>query len=86
MKIRTEHVYPPIPSRTSDWCAYDEDSYDGAEDAGPQLVGWGPTEEIALEDLRDQIMERECERDMKRALAMGKVWDSLFEQLLGKQS
>jgi hypothetical protein len=49
-KIRTEFVYPPIPIRTSDWCA----TFDGEEE-GPQ--GWGRTEQAAIDDLLDQIEE-----------------------------
>ncbi len=41
--ICTENVYPPIPIRSYDWSACD-DSYDGAEDSGPQAVGWSDTE------------------------------------------
>ena len=47
-KIRTVHVYPPIPARTFDWMAYFEDQ-EGDESA---LIGWGPTLEAAVEDLR----------------------------------
>lgn len=55
MNIRTQHVYPPIPIRTMDWCAFDEDTYDGAEDSHP-IVGWGATEAEAVADLK-QLME-----------------------------
>lgn len=40
--IVTVHVYPPIPIRTSDWCAYRD----------PEgLTGWGRTEADAIADL-----------------------------------
>ena len=39
------------------WQAYDADTYDGAEDAGPQCVGYGKTEREAIEDLMEQIEE-----------------------------
>lgn len=44
-KIVTSFVYPPIPIRTSDWCAY----RDGLEEAGN--YGWGRTEQEAIADL-----------------------------------
>lgn len=47
-QIITSHVYPPIPIRSHDWCAYFDD--DGAE-AG--RYGWGRTEEEAIQDLKD---------------------------------
>jgi hypothetical protein len=36
--------------RTERWHAYDDDTYDGAEDAGPQIVGLGATPEEAIAD------------------------------------
>jgi hypothetical protein len=36
--IKTVCVYPPIPTRDSDWCAF----FDGEEEAGD--YGWGRTE------------------------------------------
>ena len=44
--IKTDHIYPPIPIREYDWCAY----YDGLEEDGPQ--GFGRTEQAAIEDLK----------------------------------
>jgi hypothetical protein len=38
----------------------DSDEYDGAPDAGPQLVGQGDTEEEAKEDFYDQRLERQA--------------------------
>jgi hypothetical protein len=61
MKITTSFVYPPIPLRQFDWCAYDDDSYDGALDAGPQCVGYGRTEEEAIADFREQWEEKHGE-------------------------
>ena len=49
-RVRTQCVCPPIPLRHFDWCAW----VDGEEE-GP--VGWGPTEDIALEDLADKMEE-----------------------------
>ena len=47
-RIKTVHVFPPIPARTFDWMAYFEDQ-EGDENA---LIGWGPTVEMAIEDLK----------------------------------
>lgn len=47
-KIITCFVNPPIPIRTSDWCAY----YEGSGEIGP--VGWAATEVEAIDDLRAQ--------------------------------
>lgn len=44
-KIITSHVYPPIPCRQFDWCAY----RDGEEEQGN--YGWGHTEAAAIRDL-----------------------------------
>lgn len=44
-KIITSNVYPPIPIRAMDWCAY----YDGEEEL--QQYGWGKTETEAIADL-----------------------------------
>ena len=44
-KIVTSHIYPPIPDRSMDWCAY----YDGEEERGD--YGYGPTEQAAIDDL-----------------------------------
>ena len=41
-------VYPPIPIRSFDWCAYYEG--DWANEDGPR--GWGATREEAIEDLK----------------------------------
>lgn len=50
-KIITEFVYPPIPIRTCDWCAY----LDGYEPGNK--IGWGTTEEEAKADLLEQLEE-----------------------------
>lgn len=54
--IKTAHVYPPIPIRTHDWCAYYDDTY--PEDG---LCGWGKTESEAILDLMEQETEQEDE-------------------------
>lgn len=47
-KIKTEHVYPPIPVRHMDWLAW----YDGEEDE-QMPHGSGATEKEAIRDLMD---------------------------------
>lgn len=47
-RIVTEHIYPPIPVRTMDWCAY----FDGEEELGG--YGYGRTEAEAMADLREE--------------------------------
>ncbi|MDR5728041.1 MAG: hypothetical protein RB191_11510 [Terriglobia bacterium] len=59
VKIRTDHVFPPIPVRHMDWAAIDDNTYDGAEDASDP-VGRGATELEAIEDLLTQIEERKA--------------------------
>ena len=44
--VRT-YVYPPIPDRKMDWCAY----RDGYEERGAGTYGWGRTDEEAVADL-----------------------------------
>ena len=52
MVIKKQYVNPPIPVRSSDWCAYPED----CEEYGP--YGWGSTEAEAISDLKDQLDEQ----------------------------
>lgn len=54
LRIKTEHVYPPIPIRSFDWCAW----VDG-EDEETRIQGWGSTESEAIADLEEQIEERD---------------------------
>lgn len=44
-QIITSFVYPPIGTRSHDWCAYYEDHVEDGD------YGWGPTEEEAIVDL-----------------------------------
>jgi hypothetical protein len=46
MKIVTHCIFPPIPDRQFDWCAY----YDN-DDGHP--CGYGRTEEEAIADLKE---------------------------------
>lgn len=58
MKIRTTFDFPPIPDRSFDWSAIDEETYDGAEDSGNRhQVGRGRTEQEAIDDLMAILAE-----------------------------
>ena len=39
------------------WYAIDADTYDGADDAGPQMMGHGSTEKEAMMDLIEQMLD-----------------------------
>lgn len=54
-KIKTSHIFPPIPIRSFDWCAW----RDGEEERG--VYGYGYTENGAVMDLLD--IEAEAEED-----------------------
>jgi hypothetical protein len=54
MNIKTEYWPKPIPDRSYDWSAVDDDTYDGP--GCP--VGYGFTEQAAILDLREQLKER----------------------------
>ena len=51
MKIVTNFVYPPIPVRQFDWSAVDDETYDGEG----CKIGYGATEQEAIDDLLDQM-------------------------------
>lgn len=51
MNIKTHFCYPPIPIRNYDWNA----TLDSFEPGG--LIGYGSTEQEAIEDLKSQIEE-----------------------------
>jgi hypothetical protein len=63
MKIRTTHVYPPIPVRSFDWSAVDDDTYDADCDQdgffSTSPIGWGATEAEAIADLKEQRRTRD---------------------------
>jgi hypothetical protein len=62
MKIKTE--FHPTP-RGGEWTAIDEDTYDGHES---HMLGWGKTEQEAIEDLERLFEERaECFEEEDRA-------------------
>jgi hypothetical protein len=54
MTIVTWHERPPIPVRSFDYGAVDDDTYDGP--GCP--IGWGETPEAAIADLKAQFEER----------------------------
>jgi hypothetical protein len=51
--IVTTHVYPPIPCRKHDWCAYPA----GEEEDGH--YGWGRTEDEAVGELIEMLRDNE---------------------------
>lgn len=51
--IETEHVYPPIPDRSWDWSATRKGYEPG------DLIGRGPTEQKAIDDLLEQEADSE---------------------------
>ncbi len=51
-KIITRHEYPPIPIRNYDWSAIREDYDEG------DLIGYGATKKMAIEDLKRQESEQ----------------------------
>jgi hypothetical protein len=65
-KIETSCECPPIPVRSMDWCAsikdgdydYDWDG-EGWISVGTDPVGYGATEEEAIQDLLEQLEERD---------------------------
>ncbi len=61
-KIITTHVFPPIPIRSFDWSAH----YAGEEDEHMDM-GWGRTEEDAVEDLKENFPrgDNEIEQDVR---------------------
>lgn len=63
MTIKTSFVYPPIPIRKFDWSAIDEDTYDADCDENGYFstcpAGRGATEQEAIEDLMEQLAEKE---------------------------
>jgi len=62
-KIVTHHIFPPIPIRTHDWCAY----YEGEEERGG--YGYGRTEAEAIHDFLDNHgFEDESETIIKRCV------------------
>jgi len=48
----TSFVYPPIPYRGMDWCAYLDDDVENAS-----RYGWGRTEAEAILELEEILMD-----------------------------
>lgn len=65
MKVRTnQNGIDPWP-----WSAVDDDTYDGAEDsASRHMIGYGRTEEEAIEDLKRLFQEHAEWQDMTGTL------------------
>lgn len=55
-KVRVNFDYPPIPIRSFDWSAW----LDGREEFGP--YGCGPSRDMAIADLLEQLYERSLEQ------------------------
>jgi hypothetical protein len=63
ISLSTTFEYPPIPCRSMDWSAIDDDTYDasyeGEDEAGNHWksgpVGRGATEAEAIKDLLEQL-------------------------------
>ena len=57
MKILTQYIRPPIPIRTSDWLAWDDDTADI-----DTPTGVGRTQEEAIRDLLEQLGYEEVKK------------------------
>jgi hypothetical protein len=55
MRIKTFYDPPPIPIRGCDWQAIDDETYDG--EGYP--IGYGATEQEAIDDLLSKIEDAE---------------------------
>lgn len=59
MKIQTDCICPPIPTRKFDWSAIDADTYDADFDGENFVskcpIGRGETEQEAIADLMEQL-------------------------------
>jgi hypothetical protein len=53
MKIITQNIFPPIPDRNFDWSAVTDDYEPG------HPIGYGPTEQAAVTDLKEQLEDTE---------------------------
>jgi hypothetical protein len=82
MRLRT--VFQSLAPDAERYATYNESEYDGAPDAGAQMIGYGPTEADARADFMDLWLERESERDVKRAVQLAKVWDGFLDRLFSR--
>ena len=55
INVRSEYWAKPIPPREFDWSAIDDGTYDGAPDSKSNAIGYGETEQDAIDDLLGQI-------------------------------
>jgi hypothetical protein len=55
LRIVTSYEPPPVPFRNCDWTAVDDRTYDGPGNP----IGWGATEQQAIDDLLEQICNDE---------------------------
>lgn len=77
--VVTHNDYPPIPTRDMDWSCVSVD-YDGAEDAGPQIMGHGATEVEALADYYMQV-ESSLTDQLAAAHDRERQWKLAFDSL-----
>jgi len=54
-RIKTEYWAKPIPDRQFDWSAIDDRTY-GGEPSDP--IGYGATEQEAIEALTEQLVQK----------------------------
>lgn len=66
-KIVTSNIYPPIPIRTMDWCAY----FDGEEELGG--YGYGRTEAEAVADFIANLDEPFTRSELEAEIATKKA-------------
>ena len=59
-EIECVFVNPPIPIRRKDWAAWLSDEPDG-------LYGWGATQREAMNDLNEQLADRQLQVQAKLA-------------------
>lgn len=73
VRISTDYWAKPIPDRSNDWSAVDDDRYDGAEDSTgrARMVGFGATEADAIADVLIQIEDYEEERQANSQFGVG---------------
>lgn len=73
VSIATTYWAKPIPDRSHDWIAVDDDRYDGAEDSTgrARMFGSGATEADAIADLLSQIEDYEEERQANSRQGVG---------------
>lgn len=76
-KIVLCHIYPPIPARNHDWCAYE----DGREEDGD--AGWGTTPMDALIDFANCGTEERFDNSASPLIAALKRALAVMDEALG---